>query len=77
MHNQLREDVARWRESQYEGVTPITRELLRFWASPERARRLFFCQREAVETVIYLAEILRSGKRPRLETQFPVGNQIT
>ncbi|MBL8878058.1 MAG: hypothetical protein JNG88_02970 [Phycisphaerales bacterium] len=36
--NQLREDVARWRESQYEGVTPITRELLRFWASPEWRR---------------------------------------
>lgn len=53
--NQLREDVARWRESHYEGVTPITRELLRFWASPERSRRLFFCQREAVETVIFLA----------------------
>lgn len=72
--NQLREDVARWRESQYEGVTPITRELLRFWASPERSRRLFFCQREAVETVIYLAEILRSGKRPRFKTQFPLAD---
>lgn len=68
--------MARWRESQYEGVTPITRELLRFWASPERARRLFFCQREAVETVIYLAEILRSGKRLRFKTQFPVGDHV-
>lgn len=71
MVNQLREDVARWRDSNYEGVTPITRELLRFWASPDRPRRLFFCQMEAVETVIYLAEILRSGKKPRFNTQFP------
>src|SRR5690606_2524378 len=71
MVNQLREDVARWRESNFEGVTPITRELLNFWSSPDRPRRLFFCQLEAVQTVIYLAEILRSGKRPRFTPQFP------
>lgn len=68
--NQIREDVARWRESQYEGTTPITKDLLRHWTSPDRKRRLFFCQTEAVETVIYLAEILRSGKRPRFNPQF-------
>lgn len=70
MVNQIREDVARWRETNYEGVTPVTRELLHFWGSPERSRRLFFCQREAVETVIYLAEILKSGRRPRFQTRF-------
>lgn len=71
MVNQIREDVARWRASNFEGVTPVTRELLNFWASPDRPRRLFFCQLEAVQTVIYLAEILRSGKRPRFTPQFP------
>lgn len=70
MVNQIREDVARWRASNFEGVTPITRELLTSWASADRTRRLFFCQREAVETVIYLAEILRSGKRPRFNPVF-------
>lgn len=74
MVNQIREDVARWRESNYEGVTPITRELLTFWASADRPRRLFFCQREAVETVVYLAEILRSGKRPRFNPKFPAAD---
>ena len=68
--NQLREDVARWRESNYEGVTPVTRELLASWAATDRGRRLFFCQREAVETVVYLAEVLRSGRRPRFTPQF-------
>ncbi len=63
--NALRSDVRRWRESDYEGATAVTNQLLRHWASPERARRLFFCQREAVETIIYLNEILASGKRPR------------
>jgi len=70
MVNQIREDVERWRASNYEGVTPVTRELLLHWASPDRARRLFFCQLEAVQTVIYLAEILKSGKRPRFTPRF-------
>jgi len=68
--NQLREDVARWRDSGWEGSEPITRELLRHWSSPERPRRLFFCQLEAAETVIYLAEILQSGRKPRFKPQF-------
>lgn len=72
--NQIREDVARWRASNFEGVTPVTRELLNFWASPDRPRRLFFCQLEAVQTVIYLAEILRSGKKPRFNPQFPAAD---
>jgi type III restriction enzyme len=74
MVNQIREDVARWRASNFEGVTPVTRELLNFWASPDRPRRLFFCQLEAVQTVIYLAEILRSGKKPRFNPQFPAAD---
>nr|WP_291996580.1 DEAD/DEAH box helicase family protein [Candidatus Accumulibacter sp. ACC012] len=31
----------------------------------DRGRRLFFCQVEAVETIIYLKEILALGKKPR------------
>lgn len=72
--NAIREDVARWRDGGYEGTTPITKELLRFWGTTDRARRLFFCQREAVETVVYLAEILRSGRRPRFNTMFPASD---
>jgi type III restriction enzyme len=74
MVNQLREDVARWRDSGWEGATPLTKELLRYWSSPDRPRRLFFCQLEAVETVIYLREILTSGKRPRFNPQFPASD---
>lgn len=74
MVNQLRDDVRRWRESNWEGATPITKELLRHWWSKDRARRLFFCQLEAVETVIYLSEILQSDRRPRFKPQFPVSD---
>lgn len=63
--NLLRDDVRRWRESRYENATPVTKQLLAHWLREDRPRRLFFCQREAVETAIYLTEILASGKRPR------------
>jgi type III restriction enzyme len=60
--NALRDDVRKWRNAGYPGATNVTRDLLRHWGRAERARRLFFCQREAVETVIYLAEIRIPGK---------------
>ena len=64
--NRLRDDVRRWRATgRYEGVTETTRTLLRHWANPERERRLFFCQREAVETIIYLHEVLDYGRGTR------------
>jgi type III restriction enzyme len=63
--NRLRNDVRNWRNTGYESATDITKKLLRHWSNPERSRRLFFCQLEAVETVIYLQEILRSGRKPR------------
>src|SRR5438477_10200100 len=49
--NLLRGDVRRWREVEYRGASNVRRELPRFWASPTRGRRLFFCQCEAVETL--------------------------
>lgn len=54
--NTIRERVRAWRERGYPGVTPITRQLLNYWNRPERERRLFFCQREAAETLIWLVE---------------------
>lgn len=63
--NALRHDVARWRSSEYENATQVTRQLLRHWRSKDRSRRLFFCQIEAVETVIYVNEILASGRKTR------------
>lgn len=70
--NRLRADVKRWRELDYEGATPVTKQLLRYWARADRPRRLFFCQREAVETIIYLNEILGLGRRPRWKPELSV-----
>ncbi len=63
--NELREDVKRWRELGWENASEVTKTLLRHWWREDRARRLFFCQVEAVETIIYLNEILARGKTRR------------
>jgi len=56
--NQIRPRVAAWRESGWPGVSSITKRLLEHWRDPEEfeARRFFFCQLEAVETIIWLTE---------------------
>ena len=54
--NSVRTQVTAWRNSGYPGVTPTTRRLLEHWNNPENEPRLYFCQREAVETAIYLNE---------------------
>ena len=58
--NGIRQVVKEWREQSYPKVTRTTRELLAYWfLNPERElnRSLFFCQREAVETAVYLNEV--------------------
>ncbi|MEB3070372.1 BPTD_3080 family restriction endonuclease [[Mycobacterium] vasticus] len=55
--NQLRREVDRWRQRDYERATPISRKLLQHWADPNRENRVLFCQREAAETAIFLAEV--------------------
>ncbi|QIK37333.1 DEAD/DEAH box helicase family protein [Caldichromatium japonicum] len=56
--NQIRPRVKPWREAGYPGVSAITKRLLEHWRDPEEfdARRFFFCQLEAVETLIWLTE---------------------
>ena len=54
--NELREVLADWRVREWEGVTSRTRKLLEFWAGDSSAMRPFWCQLEAIETVIWLLE---------------------
>ena len=55
--NRIRERVSIWRKGNYAGITNTTRQLLEYWTNPDRERKLFFCQIEAMETAIYLAEV--------------------
>jgi type III restriction enzyme len=54
--NEIRERVKAWRGAGFPGVSAVTGELLAYWGREERERKLFFCQREAAETVIFLVE---------------------
>lgn len=67
--NALRDDVRRWRKRQWEGASETSKTLLRHWWREDRSRRLFFCQLEAAETVIYLRELLAQGRAPRFKPE--------
>ena len=56
--NKIRPRVNAWRDSGYPGVSGITKHLLEHWRDPEQRenRRFFFCQLEAIETLIWLTE---------------------
>jgi type III restriction enzyme len=67
--NQLRDEVRAWREAGYPGTAVVTRRLLEWWFERDEerkalGRRFFFCQQEAVETVIYLYEVQSRRRMP-------------
>lgn len=55
--NAIRPRIKKWRETGYPGVSGITKRLLEHWKNNEsREYRFFFCQLEAIETLIWLNE---------------------
>lgn len=69
--NTLRDLVRDWRKNEYPGVSKTSRTLLHFWF--ERSHRVpgpggdfdfryYFCQREAIETLIYLKEVRHTDR---------------
>ena len=57
--NKIRPRIKKWREGDYQGVTGITKRLLKFWKQERADGRdceFFFCQLEAIETLIWLKE---------------------
>lgn len=78
--NDIRREVERWRANNWNGVTPYTRKLLTHWTAqpPDRDDPVLFCQREAAETAIFLAEVAgRHGTadyRRRLEPENQLHN---
>lgn len=62
--NAIRPRVKKWREAGYQGITGITKRLLEYWYDPEerKDRRFFYCQLEAIETLIWLNEAPESEK---------------
>ena len=56
--NQIRPRVQAWRVAGYPGASGMTKRLLEHWRDPNarEGRRFFFCQLEAIETLIWLTE---------------------
>jgi type III restriction enzyme len=63
--NQIRPRVKAWREAEYPGASGISKRLLQHWRDPEQRdpnRRFFFCQLEAIETLMWLVEAPASDR---------------
>jgi len=67
--NDIRYQVDLWRGRRYQGVTPYTRKLLEYWADSARENRVLYCQREAAETAIFLAEVAGRHGYPDFRTR--------
>ena len=62
--NKLRKAVGEWRAKGYEGATETSKELLTYWFEQDHPPvfgsepfHFYFCQQEAIETIIYLYEV--------------------
>lgn len=61
--NRIRPTVDAWREAGYPGASETTRRLFQFWFEEDHLLpsgepfRYYFCQREAIETLVFLYEI--------------------
>ena len=74
--NDMRRRVELWRARGYPHVTPISRKLMQHWAYPTREERVLFCQREAAETAIYLAEVAGRHGEPDFRTRIDPENDL-
>jgi len=54
--NRIRERVRAWREAGYPGATRTSRDLLDWWHREGQEYPLFFAQREAATTIVFLKE---------------------
>ncbi len=75
--NDIRRRVALWRQGGYVGVTPTTARLMAYWIDPEREKKLFFCQNEALETTIYLTEVAKKYGDAWIENTIRAANDTS
>lgn len=73
--NQVRDRVSLWRRGGYLYVTPTTKKLLEYWTNPDRERKLYFCQIEALEAVIYITEVAKKCGDNWIENQLRQFNE--
>jgi type III restriction enzyme len=76
--NSLREAIYVWRKEGYPNTTPTTNRLLRYWFEEDHALKegpfvFWFCQREAIETLIYVYEVMKKRNFIDLAREFGEG----
>ncbi|HMS24694.1 MAG TPA: DEAD/DEAH box helicase family protein [Acidimicrobiia bacterium] len=54
--NQIRGHLVRWQNDGRPGLTGISKRLLEHWTRAERDQKFFYCQIEAIETLLFLNE---------------------
>lgn len=76
--NELRKAVYAWREEGYPGTTPTTKRLLQFWFFEDNLVnnepfQFWFCQREGIETLIYIYEVMKKRNFIDMARDFGTG----
>lgn len=76
--NELRKAVIAWREGGYHNTTDTTRRLLQFWFNEDHIVNnepfeFWFCQREAIETLIYVYEVMKKHNLADIARDFGSG----
>ena len=78
----IRSAVHAWRSSGYEGATETSRRLLRHWFESDHLTAAgeewlyYYCQREAIETLIYLYEVVRARSLYDLARHFDENRRV-
>jgi len=63
--HKIRLALKKWRDKNYEGASFTSKSLLNYWFNTEHKNnenefRYYFCQREAIESIIYLYEVAKA-----------------
>ena len=73
----IRRAVDAWREAGYPGASDVTLRLFEYWFEEDHAIlgyptpfRFYFCQREAIETLVWLTEVARQHDAQNLVKSF-------
>ena len=69
----IRSEVDAWRKSGYPGASEVTQRLFAYWFQEDHdvpsfpvPFRYYFCQREAIETLVWLVEVAHQGDAKRM-----------
>jgi type III restriction enzyme len=77
--NRVRAEVAKWRKGGYPShtISKTTSRLLEYWQRPDREKKLFFCQIEALETAIFITEVAKKSGLVWIEDHLRQANAMS